>query len=157
MTSRLPRILSFVAVAGTLLAAGWVLSGQPARDRIIESATVSTEKGHVLVNVRLSFPFRYLSHFPQAKGRELRIRIAPVRVSSSDLHAVFKNEGLTPPDADVAALDEVLYEGDAAGGPQLTIRFNHPVQYEVIPGSDYRSVNVIVDEILTGHPDANKP
>jgi hypothetical protein len=157
MTSRLPRILSFVAVAATLLAAGWVLSGQPARDRIIESATVSTEAGHAVINVKLSFPFRYLSHFPQTQGREVRIRIAPVRVSSPDLGAVFKNEGLTPPHAALAALDEVLYEGDAAGGPQLTIRFDHPVQYEVILGSDYRSVNVVVDDVLNGHRDANKP
>lgn len=157
MISRLPRLILLVAFAATLLAAGWVLSGQPARDRILESVTVSAETGHVVVNVRLSFPFRYLSHFPQDTGQELRIRIAPVRVPSSDLGAVFRNEGLRPPDADVAAIDEVLYEGDAAGGPQVTVRFNHPVRYEVIPGSDYRSVNVVVDEILTVQPDANKP
>ena len=148
MTGKLPRRLSLVALVIFALAAGWVLSGQPARDRIIESALINVDDGHVLLKVRLTFPFRYLSHFPQETGSELRIRIVPVRVPSSDVGAVFKNEGLVPPDADIAAVDQVLYEGDAPDGPSLTIRFTRPVRYQVIPGSDYRSMNIIIQELL---------
>lgn len=148
MTNKLPRRLSLVALGVIALAAGWVFSGQPARDRIIESALINVDHGRVLLEVRLTFPFRYLSHFPQETGRELRIRIVPVRVPSSDVGAVFRNEGLVPPDADIAAIDQVLYEGDNPDGPYLTIRFTRPVRYQVIPGSDYRSVNVIIQELL---------
>jgi hypothetical protein len=148
MTDNMPRRLSLVVLVVVALAAGWALSGQPARDKIIDSALINVDAGHVLLDVRLTFPFRYLSHFPQETGSELRIRIVPVRVPSSDLDAVFQNEGLVPPDAEIAAIDQVLYEGDNPDGPYLTIRFNRPVRYQVIPGSDYRSVNIIIQELL---------
>jgi len=148
MTHRLPRLVSLVVLVLVALGAGWVLSGQQARDKIIDSAHISVDAGHVLLKVKLTYPFRYLSHFPQETGRELRIRIAPVRVPSSDVDAVFANEGLTPPDADVAAVDEVLYEGDTPNGPYITVRFTRPVRYEVIPGSDYRSVDIVIQELL---------
>ena len=148
MTVKRSRLLSLLAFVIIGLAAGWVLSGQPARDKIIDSATVSADAGHVLLDVHLTFPFRYLSHFPQETGTELRIRLIPVRVPSSDLDAVFKNEGLVPPDAEIAAIDQVLYEGDNPDGPYLTIRFTRPVRYQVIPGSDYRSINIVIQELL---------
>ena len=148
MKNKLPRRLSLVALVVIVLATGWVLSGEPARDRIIESALINVDDGRVLLQVKLTFPFRYLSHVPQETGRELRIRIVPVRVPSSDVGAVFRNEGLVPPDADIAAVDQVLYEGDNPDGPYVTIRFTQPVRYQVIPGSDYRSINIIIQELL---------
>jgi hypothetical protein len=148
MKNKLPRRLSLVALVVIVLATGWVLSGEPARDRIIESALINVDDGRVLLQVKLTFPFRYLSHFPQETGRELRIRIVPVRVPSSDVGAVFRNEGLVPPEADIAAVDQVLYEGDNPDGPYVTIRFTQPVRYQVIPGSDYRSINIIIQELL---------
>jgi hypothetical protein len=148
MTNKLPRHLSRVVLVVIALAAGWVLSGQPARDKIIDSALINVDSGHVILDVRLTFPFRYLSHFPQETGTELRIRIVPVRVPSSDLDAVFRNEGLVPPDAEIAAIDQVLYEGDNPDGPYVTVRFNRPVRYQVIPGNDYRSVNIVIQELL---------
>jgi len=148
MPNKRARQLSFALLVVIALAAGWVLSGQPARDKIIDNAVIHVDAGHIIINVRLTFPFRYLSHFPQETGSELRIRIVPVRVPSSDLGAVFKNEGLVPPDAEIAAVDQVLYEGDNPGGPYLTIRFTRPVRYQVIQGSDYRSMNIIIQELL---------
>ena len=149
------RRFAWFLTALVLLAAGWAISGPPARDRIIDSALLDVVDGHVILEVKLSFPFRYQSHFPPETGDELRIRISPVRVSSSDLDAVFQREGLVPPDAGSAAIDEVLYEGDVAGGPRLTIRFTRPVHYRVIPGSDYRSLGIAIQELRqtenTGH------
>ena len=55
-----------------------------------------------------------------------------------------RREAVIPQYADVASVDEVIYEGDIAGGPYLTVRFTQPVRYQVIPGSDYRSMRVIV-------------
>jgi hypothetical protein len=148
MTNKLLRHQSLVLLVIIALATGWVLSGEPARDKIIDSALIKVDAEHVLIDVRLTYPFRYLSHFPPETGAELRIRIVPIRVPRSDLDAVFRNEGLVPPDAEVAAVDQVLYEGDTPNGPYLTIRFTRPVRYQVIPGSDYRSVNIVIQELL---------
>ncbi len=129
------------------LAAGWLIQAQPVRDKIIASALLRVEGDNTLLDVQLTFPFRYLSHFPQETGDELRIRILPVSVPSSDLGAVLRREGVTPPDADIAAIDEVVYEGDSTNGPWLTVRFTRPVRYQVIPGSDYRSVTIVILEL----------
>ncbi len=141
------RIALFIS-ALILLAAGWAISGTPARDKIIGSVLLDVVDGHVILEVELTFPFRYQSHFPQETGDELRIRISPVRVPASDLDAVFRREGIVPPDADTAAIDEVIYEGDAAGGPYLTVRFTQPVRYQVIPGGDYRSLSIVIQGLL---------
>ena len=141
------RIALFIS-ALILLAAGWAISGPPARDKIIDSALLDVVGEHTILVVELTFPFRYQSHFPVETGNELRIRISPIRVPASDLDAVFRREGLVPPDADVAAIDEVIYEGDAVGGPHLTVRFTQRVRYQVIPGGDYRSLNIVIQELL---------
>jgi len=117
-------------------------SASPVRDKVLEDVQVIQSDGHILVDVHFSFPLRYLSHFPMQGGEELRIRLRPVRVPSSDVDAVFKREAVTPRYADVAAVDEVVYEGDIDGGPYLTLHFTQTATYEVIPGPDYRSLRI---------------
>ena len=146
-TSPATRVALKALVVVACLAAGWLIQAEPVRDKIIASALLRVEGDNTLLDVHLTFPFRYLSHFPQETGEELRIRIVPVSVPSSDLGAVLRREGVTPPDAGIAAIDEVIYEGDSTNGPWLTIRFTRPVRYQVIPGSDYRSVTIAILEL----------
>jgi len=87
---------------------------------------------------------RYRSHFPQQRGEQLRISLSPVRIPTSDMNAAFKREGVVPRHAEDVAIDEVIYEGDSEGGFYLIINFTRPVSYEVIPGSDYRSMSILV-------------
>jgi len=140
--------IALATAALALIVSGWAIFASPARNKIIESALVQVVDGHAVLEVELSFPFRYQSHFPLETGDELRIRITPARVPASDLNSVFKHEGLVPPNAESAAIDEVVYEGDAAGGPYLTVRFTQPVRYQVIQGNDYRSLSIIIQELL---------
>lgn len=130
------------------LSGGWALLAQPARDRIIDTATVETRAGHVFLDIALTLPFRYITHVPLETGSELRIRIQPVQVSPADRGALFEREALSPPHADVAAIDQVIYEGDAPDGPWVTVRFNHPVRYQVFPDPDYRGLTIEIQQIL---------
>jgi hypothetical protein len=148
MTSRIRRQLSLTVFAITALAAGWVILAQPVRDRIIDSALIEPNADHVFLNIALTLPFRYLSHVPLDTGSEVRIRIRPVQVPTSDRGAVFEREAVVPPDGDVALVDIVVYEGDAPDGPWLTVRFSHPVRFQVIPRADYRSITIDIQEIL---------
>jgi hypothetical protein len=122
-------------------------SAPPVRDKVLDEVEIVDTDGEVSVEVRFSFPLRYRSHFPPDDGEELRVRLRPVRVPVSDVNAVPRRESVIPPYGDAAAVDEVIYEGDIEGGPYLTIRFTRSVHYRVIPGSDYRSIRVIVGSI----------
>jgi len=119
-------------------------SAPPVRDKVLEEVEVIKNDGQSVIEVQFSFPLRYRSHFPQQSGKELRIRLFPVRIPSSDLNAAFKREGVVPRHAEDVAIDEVIYEGDSEGGPYLILNFTRPVSYEVIPGSDYRSMGIVV-------------
>jgi len=119
-------------------------SAPPVRDKVLEEVQVLKNDGQSIIEVQFSFPLRYKSHFPQQSGQELRIRLFPVRIPSSDLNAAFKREGVVPRHAEEVAIDEVIYEGDSEGGPYLLLNFTRPVSYEVIPGSDYRSMSIVV-------------
>ena len=119
-------------------------SAPPVRDKVLEEVEVHEQDGQSIVKVQFSFPLRYRSHFPQEKSAELRIRLFPVRIPPSDVNAAFKREGVVPRGAESASIDEVIYEGNSEGGPYLILHFTRAVRYEVIPGSDYRSVSVMV-------------
>lgn len=127
-----------------LLVGGGALSAPSVRDKMLEDVQVVKNNGDLFVEVHFSAPLRYRMHFPADKGDELRIQLRAVRVPVSDLDALFRREAVTPPYGDVIALDEVIYEGDIQDGPWLTLRFTRSVSYQVIPGSDYRSVRIIV-------------
>ena len=122
-------------------------SAPPVRDKVLEHVEVLRNDRQSVIEVQFSFPLRYRSHFPQQSGEELRISLTPVRVPTSDINAAFKREGVVPRHAEDVALDEVIYEGDSEGGPYLILHFTRPISYEVIPGSDYRSVSVVVPSL----------
>ena len=122
-------------------------SAPPVRNKVLEDVSILESDGRPVIEVQFSFPLRYRSHFPQDRGTELRIRLFPVRIPASDINAAFKREGVVPRRAEDAAVDEVIYEGDSEGGPYLILNFTRPVDYQVIPGSDYRSIRIAVQTI----------
>lgn len=145
---------TFAAVTAIFLTACLArphLHAQPVRDKILDEVYVTRENDRPAIHVSLTFPFRYLSHFPPEEGAELRIRIKPVRIPISDSDAVFKREGIRPDRADTVGLIEVLYEGDIDGGPYITLIFSRSVTYEVIPGTDYRHLTVIAESPQQPH------
>ncbi|VAW77573.1 hypothetical protein MNBD_GAMMA13-1819 [hydrothermal vent metagenome] len=136
-------------IALVLLVIVWVMSTPAsARGNIIDNALVHEKDGRITLEVELTIAFRYQSHFPAETGDELRITIKPVRVSASDVGAAFERDSLVPSNADSAAIDEVIYEGDAPGGPFLIVRFTRPVKFQFIQGSDQRSFSVAIQKIL---------
>lgn len=147
MQTRQKLILGTLVTIASLLMATWSYTAPPVRDKVLQEVDLVQHDGEIVIEVLFSFPMRYRSHFPADKGEELRIRMFPVRVPSSDLDAVHRRESVIPEYAGAAAVDEVIYEGDIEGGPYLTIRFWRPARYQVIPGSDYRSIRVIVQSV----------
>jgi len=133
-------------MALVLMIVTWVspVGAEPTRDRILADIQIEESAECAVINVGFNFPIRYQRHFPAGGGNELRIGLLPISISPDDLKALFERESVRPPESDVAALSEVIYEGDMAGGPFLTLLFRHPVLYEVGQGTDYRSIRVAV-------------
>ena len=137
-------LIRVLHLAVTLLFSTALNAAPPVRDKILDDVQLVRNDEQLTLKVAFSMPMRYRSHFPQDRGDELRIQLHPVRIPASDLNAVPRREGVVPLYADSAAIDEVIYEGDIEGGPYLTVRFTRPVSYRIIPGSDYRSINIVI-------------
>jgi len=136
--------INTLCLTGILLLAATVNAAPPVRDKILDDVQLVRNDDQLTLKVAFTLPMRYRSHFPQDGGDELRIQLHPIRIPASDLDAIARREGVVPLYADSAAIDEVIYEGDIEGGPYLTVRFTRPVAYQIIPGSDYRSINIII-------------
>ena len=144
MIPRLAPCAWLLAPLMILALAGGAIAGPTVRYKMLEDVQVLKNNGDLFVEVHFSIPMRYRMHFPPDNGKELRIQLRAVQVPGSDLDALFRREAVAPPYGDVIALDEVIYEGDIQDGPWLTIRFTRSVSYQVIPGSDYRSMRIVI-------------
>lgn len=120
------------------------LPAQPARNRILGDVDVSRDSQGVAINVRFTFPVRYVKHFPHEKGEELRIQLRPIAISQTDRDALSSRESVNLPPDNNADISQIVYEGDIEGGPFLTLFFNHPVAYTVSQGSDFRSIVIVI-------------
>jgi hypothetical protein len=117
------------------------LKAQPTGGRILSDITVSGSDTCKLARISFNFPIRYLNHFPQKEGDELRIQLKPVTVDPLDAQDLANREAFSPVD-DASLLTNVIYEGDMAGGPYLTLQFNGRADFKVLQGTDFRSIRI---------------
>ena len=117
------------------------LEAQPTGGRILSDITVSGGDDCKVAQIGFSFPIRYINHFPQNEGEEVRIQLKPVTVGPMDERDLSDREAFSPVD-DATLLNNVIYEGDMAGGPYLTLQFSANTRYTVAQGTDFRSIRV---------------
>ena len=115
-----------------------------------DDVTITEEAGCAVIRVAFPFRVRYVKHFPYVSGDDLRIQFEPLTVSPADREAVFRRRSVRPPRSQIASLAEVVYEGDVAGGPFLTLFFARPRMFSVKQGADFRSLIIVVrgDEVV---------
>lgn len=122
-----------------------LIQAQPIGERIMEDVELirsSSPCDPDLAIIRMHYPVRYISHYPQAPSEELRIRIKHIQIAPIDEDSRDQRESTSPEDHNL--LDEVVYEGDFSGGPYLTLEYHQAVLSKVIQGSDYRTVKVLI-------------
>ena len=130
-----------LAVGAAALLLGTTISAQPTGGRILTDIALSGAEACRSMRIGFSLPIRYLNHFPQKRGTELRIQLKPLRIDPADSLALLDREAFSPVD-DTSPLDNVIYEGDMAGGPYLSLQFSRSVYFTVAQGTDFRSMNV---------------
>lgn len=149
--SLLHRFISVIAFATVLN-----VQAQPVGERLLDNVDVSpgsTACDPELAIIKMHYPVRYVTHYPQTTSDEVRIRIRPLRVSQLDRDALIDRESTGPDRQHQSLLNEVIYEGDFQGGPYLTLIYNQNVATKIIQGSDFRSIKVLIYPPDTLTPD----
>jgi len=122
-----------------------LVKAQSVAGRILDEVTYQEKNDKIAISVNFNFPVRYLSHFPDEAGRELRIQLQPISVAADDLSALSRREIYSPARANPGNIREIIYEGDSYSKLFLTVYFNSQTSFSVEQGNDYRSLLVLID------------
>ena len=126
-----------------------MVSSSMASQVILDEIKIKEVEGATVVDVLFGVPLKYQKHFPQKLGEIVQIQldldIDPDDEKSRELHKEVREGGeLLSPEGQKSVLVYVTYEEGVPGGPYLTLRFSHSVQFEVIAGPDSKSISVKV-------------
>jgi len=113
--------------------------------QVIKDLTLSAKGKDTYVKFDLGIPLRYVRHFPTNAGEILQIQLL---IDADQQHQVHKEirqgSDLAPPPGQHPLLVYVTYEDGVPGGPYLTLRFVHPVSFEVEAGDNLHSLAVLI-------------
>ena len=134
------KIAGIAALLGLLLSVPECSSAQFTLSdvRVAEVGALS------VIEVSSTVLVRYVQHYPESSGDELRIQLEPLNVTRDQAQWVFRRQIVSGSPRNPAMLAEAIYEGDIDNGPYLTLFFRRPVGFQVRQGTDFRSVVVVV-------------
>jgi tetratricopeptide (TPR) repeat protein len=128
-----PTLALLLVLAGTAAA-------EPSGRRAIARVEIEGQGGTSVVVLRFAAPFRYLRHFPETRGADLAIRVAPVGAGGEGLQS--RESAPLPAFDDRVPLGDVEFDGTDSAGPTVFVRFSRSVAYRVSQGSDLWSVRI---------------
>ncbi len=128
---------------------------------ILQGIQITDNSDNFVIEIELGQALHYMRHFPFASGSSLQIQLQPpagnIRPIESSHAAASRpaeqvsaaqpptpRERLDPPRNQALPLTDIIYEGDAAGGPYLTLRFRNNVEFNVTEGAHGRSMIITV-------------
>ncbi len=130
-----------------------------AQDAILDDVDTSVESEWSQIRIHFTLPVNYVRHFPQERGQLLQIffTIAGLDSQNVSLQEEVRNISATP----VMPATIITYKPPLSLNLQrdpssLSVRFDRPVNYDVRPGEDHRSL-VIYLPIVPAETKETKP
>lgn len=121
------------------------VSSSLATEVVLDEITILPNGEKTTFNIGFGLPLEYQKHFPRNFGEILQIQLRLEDSDARELHKEVREGGeLLPPGGGQSVLVYVTYEEGVPGGPYLTLRFSHPVRFEVRPGVDRMSIAVSI-------------
>lgn len=136
--------LAIVALAMLMLVLYKPLSAQQVATDILDDVVIERSDFNAVIKVLFKQPFGYISHSPTKSGNTINVR---VRIIESDINSssqIIDNESIVVKDGKGTGLTEVIYEKNGPSSQYINFYFNKDVSFEVIQGSDKRSLSIIV-------------
>ncbi|MGQ0572083.1 MAG: hypothetical protein ACT4P5_21470, partial [Armatimonadota bacterium] len=116
---------------------------QSASRAVLESVETTEEGAAAVVTIGLVVPLRYVSHFPESRGSELRITVAPAgSLPARENEARFR-EAVKPAGVNARVpVEDVVFERDETGASVVTVRFAREVSFRASQGRDLRTIRI---------------
>ena len=116
-----------------------------AQDVILDDVDTAVESGWMRIGIHFTLPVNYVRHFPQERGQLLEIffTVAGLGTQEISLRDETRKVSATP----VMPGTTITYKPPLSLNLQhdpssLSVRFDRPVNYDVRPGDDHRSIAI---------------
>jgi len=146
-SSSYPAFKLFLSILSTalLFSSLFFFAEAKASEVVLDDIKILPNGEKTTFNIGFGLPLEYLKHFPRDFGEILQIQLRLEETESRELHKeVREGSELLPPGGSQSVLVYVTYEEGVPGGPYLTLRFAHPVRFEVKPGIDRMSIAISI-------------
>ncbi|MBI4938460.1 MAG: hypothetical protein HY846_09670 [Nitrosomonadales bacterium] len=134
------KLKKFV-VTLVLLALAAGIPGQASAE-MIDDVVLGTEKGKVVVTIKLAGPVQYLRHFPRKQGQMLEIYYNILADTGSRDQWQDYETHKSPPSTAIPGF--TVTTRDQNTQPRLVIQFVRPVEFSVRGGKNNRSIVIII-------------
>jgi hypothetical protein len=156
--TKMKKILPFIAMLFMSCAS---VGSVHAQDTILDDVDTSVEPAWAQIRVHFTLPVNYVRHFPEEHGQLLQIffTASGLEAQKLSLREEVRNVAATP----VMPATTITYEPPVSLNLQrdpstLLVRFDHPVNYDVRPGEDHRSIVIYLPITpAEGNPDGKSP
>jgi len=123
-----------------------------AQDVILDDVDTSVESEWARISIHFTLPVNYVRHFPQERGQLLQIffTVAGIDSQNISLRDEIRNISATP----VMPATTITYEPPLSLNLQrdpssISVRFDRPINYDVRPGEDHRSIVIYLPIVPT--------
>lgn len=130
-----------IALSGLLLKPS---SAQQVATHILDDVAIERASYNAVIKVQFKQPFRYLSHSPANTGDTINVKIDIIDQQLSIEDQLVDNESIPLSDDKGTGLTEVVYEKNGRNSKYIIFYFDRNVSFEVIQGSDQRSLSIAV-------------
>lgn len=125
-----------------LLLPAQVSLAQQIATEVLDDVVIQRSSFNAVVKVLFKKPLRYLSHSPAHNGKTLIIRVNLVSSGTRFVNAELENESIIV-NSDTG-LNEVVFEPSGTTNSTILFYFDDSVSYDVVPGSDQRSLSIVI-------------
>ena len=140
----------FAVLGLGLVILAWTMAQTSARaageERALGDVGITAIRGCTEIRVGFNMPVLYLRHFPQAAGHEALIFLHFPGTDAREPSFGLQQETASIPPDEFPSLTDVVFEGDAPGGPYLSLRFAQEQSFAVRQGEDFRSISVFIPQ-----------
>ncbi|MEJ2124126.1 MAG: hypothetical protein P8Y47_04760 [Alphaproteobacteria bacterium] len=133
------KIAVMAALAATLFNGGKV-NAEPVTGRVLSHYQIKSKNGCMILKINLNIRVRLVSYFPVNRGDQLNIVLRPIDPGIAAAEAITPRESLRPPENGATAIQAIMYEERGAQGPELSLQFRRPVNFDVALGQDFQSL-----------------
>ncbi len=138
------RVRTWVNRILMLAILAWLVPAWAQQTRIVDRIEVDESGGKTRIRLDFNVPLQYINHAPQDHGDKLILQLRPVVAAQTEDIDFTQPESLTWESGPGVPLQFVRYEGGTAQRVQLGIYFVREIDYEVQPGTDARSLSILL-------------